>query len=296
MNYDSALSASDVALLQGRNNDGFGDGNGWWIILFLIVLFGGWGNRGFGGFGGNGTNGSTSVYEGYVLSNDFSQLSKSMSDYYQMTERKLDGINNGLCDGFYAQNTNLLNGFSGVNQNIAAGVSGIQNTLTQGFAGLNTGMVQQGYETRLGTQNLASQLASCCCDIRQQISDVGCTTNRNIDAVNYNMATNTNILNNAINSGFVGVQQSMCLNTRDIIDSQRDGTKAILDAITANRIEDKNNQIAMLQTQLNNAELRASQEGQTREIINTIRPCPIPAYQSCNPWGCNCNQGCGCNC
>ena len=55
------LSASDIALLNGseRNNgDGFGDGNGWWIILFFLCMFG-WGGRGFGGFGGNGSNCAT---------------------------------------------------------------------------------------------------------------------------------------------------------------------------------------------------------------------------------------------
>ena len=104
------------------------------------------------------------------------------------------------------------------------------------------------------------------------------------------------MLNNSINTGVNGIQQAMCLNTRDIIDNQNANYRALHDELIANRIEDKNNQIAMLQTQLNNAELRASQEGQTREIINTIRPCPVPSYPSCNPWGCNCNTGCGCNC
>lgn len=32
---------------------------------------------------------------------------------------KLNGLENGICDGFYAVNTSLLNGFSGVNSNIA---------------------------------------------------------------------------------------------------------------------------------------------------------------------------------
>ena len=49
MNYNDTnggLSASDVALLTGRNNnnDGFGN-DGWWIILLLLAL-GGWNNGG----------------------------------------------------------------------------------------------------------------------------------------------------------------------------------------------------------------------------------------------------------
>lgn len=306
---EGTLSPADVAVLSGnnsRNNDGFGDGNGWWIVLFLIVLFGGWGNRGFGGFGGNGTDGS-SISENYVLTSDFSQLSRQISDGFNSQERKLDGINNGLCDGFYAQNTNLLNGFSGVNQNIAAGVSGIQNTLTQGFAGLNTGMVQQGYENRIAVNGVGTQLAQCCCDIRQQISDTSCATNRNIDAVNYNMATNTNAINNTINSGFVGVQQAMCLNTRDILDNQNNNTRQILDAITANRIEDLKEANRRLESKNSSLELAASQAAQNEYLLNSLRNgCPVNAQLVCGNQpipvnyiaanGCNCNTGCGCNC
>lgn len=282
MNYESSgLSASDVALLQRNNdNDGLGSGNGWWIILFLIVLFGGWGNRGFGGFGGNNGTGSTSVYEGYVLNNDFSQLSKQISDTYNMTDRKFDGLSNGLCSLGYQElqninsvNTNLFNGFANVTSAITTNGYETRNAITQ--------------DTIANMQNtnaITSQIASCCCDIKGIAKD-----NR------YENAQNINLLNNSINSGFVALQQSNCLNTRDIIENQNANYRALHDEIVANRIEDKNNQIAMLQNQLNNAELRASQEGQTREIINTIRPCPIPAYQSCNPWGCNCNNNsCGC--
>lgn len=284
MSYDGGLSTAEAVLLSDRNRSGdgaFGEGGSWFIILFLIFAIFGWGgNRGFGGFGG-GNGGGTSTYEGYTLVSDFSQLSRQLADSTSMTERKLDGVNNGLCSGFY-QEAQLING---VNSNIAGSTASIQNTLTQGFSGLNTGMVQQGYETRIGINGIGTQLAQCCCDLRSELAQ-----NK------YDNAQNINMLNNSINSGFVAVQQSNCLNTRDIIDNQNANYRALHDEIVANRIEDKNNQIAALQVQLNNAQLKASQEGQTREIINTIRPCPIPAYQSCNPWGCNCNQGCGCNC
>lgn len=275
---EGTLSPADVAVLSGnnsRNNEGFGDGNGWWIILFLIVLFGGWGNRGFGGFGGNNGTGSTSVYEGYVLNNDFSQLSKQISDTYNMTDRKFDAINNGLCSLGYQELQNI----NGVNTNISNGVYNLTNAITTNGYETRNAITQDTIANMQNTNAIQTQLAQCCCDNKLAIAGV----NNNIQGVNTSIAMQTN-----------SIQNAMCLNTRDIIDNQSAGTKAILDAITANRIEDKNNQIAMLQTQLNNAELRASQENQTREIVNTIRPCPIPAYQSCNPWGCNCNQGCGC--
>lgn len=246
MNYgDSGLSASDVALINGRNSDAFGDGNSWWVVIFLIVLLGGWGNRGFGGFGGN--YGGSSVYEGYVLNNDFSQISRQIADTTAMTERKLDSINNGLCDGFYT-NAQLING---VNTNILTTGNAIQSSLA---------------------------------DVGYAIKDCCCTTQRSIDAVNYNIAQNTcAITNNAT------------MNTRDIIDNQNANFRALHDEIVANRIEDKNAQIAAQQNEINALRLTASQTAQNEYLINQLRPCPIPAYQSCNPWGCNCNQCCGCN-
>lgn len=289
MNYgDGGLSASDVALLnRSGDNDGFG-GSGfgaWWIIIFLIFAFGGWGNnRAFGyggGYGGEGGGTNTSVYEGYVLNNDFSQLSRQISDGFNSQERKLDGINNGLCTLGYQELQNI----NGVNTNIFNATSGIQNTLTQGFAGLNTGMVQQGYENRIAVNGVGTQLANCCCDLRQQISDTSCVTQRAIDSVNFNNAQNTCAITNTINMGL-----------KDVMQNCNNNYRMLHDEIVANKLEAKNDQIALLQTKLNNAELRASQEAQSNYIISTIRPCPIPAYASCNPWGCNCgnNGGCGC--
>lgn len=265
--YENNYSLSDIAAVTRNNdNDGFGGNNSWWVIIFIILIFGGW-NRGYGFGGGSGTE-STSVYEGYVLNNDFSQLSKQISDTYNMTDRKFEGITNGICSLGYQELQNI----NGVNTNIASSTAAIQNTLTQGFAGLNTGMVQQGYETRIGINGVGTQLADCCCKLQADLANI-----------NYNNATNACAIKTAISDGI-----------RDVMTNCNNNYRSLHDEIVANRIEDKNNQIAMLQTQLNNAELRASQEGQTREIINTIRPCPIPSYPSCNPWGCNCNQVCGC--
>ena len=278
MNYgEGALSASDVALLSGntgRNNDGFGDSSCWWIIVFLIFALGGWGRNGFGGGFGGGNSGG--VADNYVLATDFANI-----------ERKIDGVNNGLCDGFYA----MAQQFSNTNQNIANSTAALQQTLCQGFSGVNQSIVTNGYETRLGTQALSSQLADCCCNIRQQISDCCCTTQRGIDGINYNMAMNTNSL-----------QQTLCNNTRDIIENQNANYRALHDEIVANRIEDKNAQIQAQQNEINSLRLAASQERQNSFLISQLNPTPVPSYPVVNPNCClnyQVTNGCcgnGCNC
>ena len=283
MNYDSGLSASDVALIQGRNNDnsGFGDGFGsFWVVLFILVLFGGWGNRGFGGYGFGGGFGTGSVSDNYVLASDFATLQRQIDSSTATLERKADATQQGLCDGFYAMNTGMLNGFSGV-----------QQAMCQGFSGVNNAITTNGYETRLGIQGLSSDLASCCCDLKQEVANVGCSINRNIDSINYNMAMNTNQLQNV-----------MCNNTRDIIESNNANYRALHDELVANKLEAKNDRIAEQQNEINALRLAASQERQNSFLISQLNPTPVPSYPVVNPNCClnyQVTNGCcgnGCNC
>ena len=75
------------------------------------------------------------------------------------------------------------------------------------------------------------------------------------------------------------LQNAMCMNTRDIVEAQTCGTRAILDAITANRIEDKNAQIQAQQNEINALRLAASQEKQNNYLVSKLGPkCPEPAF------------------
>ena len=271
MNYgDSGLSASDVALLSGNNgrssDNGFGGDGSWaWVLIFLIFAFGGWGRNGYG-FGGGTGSGAT---DNYVLASDFATLQRQMDSGFDRIGNRIENVNNGLCDGFYAMNTGMLNGFSGV-----------QQAMCQGFSGINQAIATNGYETRLGTQNLASQLASCCCDIKE-----------GIQGVNFNMAQNTCALQNTMN-----------MNTRDIIESNNANYRALHDEIVANRIEDKNAQIQAQQNEINALRLSASQERQNSFLISQLNPTPVPSYPVVNPNCClnyQVTNGCcgnGCNC
>lgn len=238
------------------NNGAFGDGGWLWFIVVIFAIFGGWGGN---GWGGNGSN--SSYYTDSALQRGFDT---------QSIIGKLDGINNGLCDGFYAVNNGMLTGFNGVNTNILQTGYGIQQAINA--------------DTVAGMQNanaLQAQLAQCCCDTREAIQ-----------GVNYNMATNTCALQNTMNN-----------NTRDIIDSQNAGTRAILDYLCQDKIatlQAENNDLRRAASQdRQNALLTTAMSAQAQQIINAVNPAPIPAYQVPNPnvyygCGCGCNTGCGC--
>lgn len=74
--------------------------------------------------------------------------------------------------------------------------------------------------------------------------------------------------------------------------------KALHDEIVANRIEDKNAQIAAQQNEINALRLAASQANQNSYLIEQLRPCAKPAYITCSPfqsiYGFGHNGCCGC--
>lgn len=86
----NGLSVAD-ALALGRDNDGmFGDGNGSWIFFLFFLLA--WGGN-FGNWGGNGMNSTASAYTDSAIQRGFDN---------QAVMNKLNGLENGICDGFYA--------------------------------------------------------------------------------------------------------------------------------------------------------------------------------------------------
>ena len=292
-----------------NNNDGFGGSNGaWWLIIILLFAFGGFGGWNRGGWGGNNGGGSNGgggyVSENYVLASDNAAIARQLSDGFATLERKGDAINNGLCDGFYSQ-AQLINGvqqslatqgFETRNAVQAAQVAGMSNTnaiqsqLADCCCKTQSGLRDVSYNVATNANNIVNAINQCCCDNKSAIADV-----------NYNIATQTNGLQRSIDSNFASasyqratdtcaINTNIANATRDIVDSQNANTRSILDALTAQRIADKDAQISAQAQQISALQLAASQQAQNAYLINQLRPCPTPAYVVPNPY-CNCNCG-----
>ena len=185
-------------------------------------------------------------------------------------ESGIRGIQQGLCDGFYAQNSTMLQGFNGLNTAISGGVNSIQNTLCQGFNGVNTSLLQgfNGIQAQMANDALVAQ--QCCCETQNLI-------NNKFSDLNYNIATQG-----------CDTRRAIADSTRDIIDSQNSGTRAILDFLTQDKIaslQAENQSLKFAASQANqNLALSAMIDASTAEIIRrTGNECPVPAYIVPNP-------------
>lgn len=223
----------EVPYVSGNNNNGgMWGGDGIWAILLLALLGNG---HGFG-FGGGNAGGTYSDALGYELGKV--------------------ATTNDVASGF--NNSAVLSSLN----DIKLGQSQMQNFINQGFAGLNTSLLTGfhgvdnavctlGYQTQTGFNSLAHQISDCCC-----------ATQRAIDGVNYNLATQTNSIVQAINSG-----------------NQR-----ILDYMQTEKINSLTAENVALKGQISNSR-------QTADIVSALSPCPRPAYIVPNP-NC-CYQQCG---
>lgn len=176
-----------IAPANGGNSGGFGWGGdgAWLIILFLIFAVFGWGGN---GWGNNGNSGG--VVDGYVLTSDFANV-----------ERKIDSVNQGLCDGFYQQ---------------AQLVNGTNMAMANGFAQAELSRSTQQAALMQQLNAMQMQAANCCCENRAAIAQV-----------RYDMATQACDTRNTVQNA-----------TRDIIDANNQNSRAILDFLTQSKLSD----------------------------------------------------------
>ena len=170
----------------GSGGFGWGGDGAWWIIILFLFVFCGWGGNGWGNNGGNGGG----VVDGYVLTSDFANV-----------ERKIDSVNQGLCDGFYQQ---------------AQLVNGTNMAMANGFAQAELSRSNQQAALMQQLTAMQMQAAECCCNQRADTAQL-----------RYDMATQGCDTRNTIQTA-----------TRDIIDNANSNSRAILDFLTQSKLQD----------------------------------------------------------
>jgi hypothetical protein len=268
-----------MALIQNasKNQDAWGGGGMWWIwVIIMFWLWGGNGNM----FGRNG------MADGIPnqLNNDFGR------------EVLLQAINgNGTALSQLATTLNCdVNALQTAIGQVQSSIQSIANQV--GMTGQQIiNSIQQG------NCQLGNQLAQCCCNIQDSIT----RTNYENQISNLNQ-TNTlqnsiNFVNSSVERGFAATAYATANQTCELKNAIAAQTQVINDKFCALEMREMARENRDLRDQVQAYQLSASQQAQTANIVNQIRPCPTPAYVVPNPYGCGCNNygypfsnSCGC--
>lgn len=271
-----------LALNNGyRNQDMWGGAGCWWI--WILLLFG-WGRNGFGGWGGNGCGDGCNNCNAlpWALNGDTGR------------ELLMNAIQ-GNGDAIRQLATTLNCDVKSIETNLCNIQSLIQNVGNQ--VGLTSQQVINSIQN-IGCQ-IGNQIQSCCCTLQSAIERQGyenrIATIQQTDEIKADANTKFNILS-----------QKLDANNSILIEKFNDLEKRELQ-----------NRINTLQQEKTTLEFAASQQAQTRNIIDQLQPCPRPCYITCSPYasynfpfgwngfnngcgygtgssGCGCSSSCGC--
>ena len=241
----------------GRDsNGGYNNGNGMFgneWAWIVILLLFGWGRNGFGGGYGGG-------YGNPCGTPCATQADVRSAVDQQTLISKIDQQTYGLADSFTALN----------------------NTLNNNFRGIDNAICTLGYQGAQHANNLSAQLADCCCKTQTNIER---NTNQGI--------LNTNAIQQQISSSCCDLEK---MNMQNRFDAQayNCNTLQAIDKV-GDRIIDylANEKTQALRDENFALRLAASQAKQNEYLVNELRPCPIPAYITCNPYAYT--NPCGCN-
>lgn len=257
------INVSDaLALLGNRNGNGGSLGDDGVLLLFIILLFGGWG-RGYGNQGGGYGAGGVGGNELYPWLNQTEVVNNGFRD--QMLNTGINGIQQSITNGFSNVQQSLCSGFAGVNQGMSNGFSQTQLAMLQGFNGIQAQQAQCCCDNQLAMANQTAALLAEHCSDRQ-----------------------------ALNDGVRDVIANQTAGIQRVIDKMCD------QELQAERRENDNlrQQINMMNLAASQAQqtqqLLADNFAQTNALEQYLAPVPRPAYVVQNPNCCGQNFGCGC--
>lgn len=268
------LDPNMVAAMMNNNrgNGGFGDMGAWWIVILLIFGWGGFGNGFGGGFGGRGSAQGLADLGSLINTDSGREL---IMQAIQGNATAISQLASTLhCD---------VNALQGAIANVSQSICQLGNQMGQNTNQILTAIMQ-------GNNSILSQLCDCCCGIKTLITEQGyqnqLRTVQQTGEIKANSDANYNSLAQKIDAQTILINDRFC----------------------QLEMREKDAQIQALRDERTQYQMSALLQQQSQNLINTIRPCPIPSYPVCNPWGCNgqfvgngypfagCgnNNGCGC--
>ena len=280
---DRGIDASTAALLNSNNgaNDlwpmmammnggmgGFGNG-GWWIWILLLLF----GRNGWGGFGGEGGLGLTTGFQDRL-----STIQETLQDNH----------NSDLL-------MSAIKGNEGATRELATVLNADFNSLSSSICAIQGAIKEVGGQVGFSAERVINAVNAGDCNVIQAIKDCCCNTQQSILKMGYenqiSTLNQTNALNSTLNSintglerGFSSVAYETSKQTCDIKEMIQDSTAQILAGQRAAEMREMQNKIDALRDERTALQLAASQQAQTANLINQIKPCPIPAYITCNPY------------
>lgn len=258
------LDPNMVAAMMNNNrgNNGWGDCGAWWIIVLILFGFGGWGNGFGGGFGGRGSAQGLADL-GNLVNNDAGRdlIMQAIQGNATAISQLASTVH---CD---------QNALMGAVQNLSTQLCQLGNTVGMGQKDIVTAIMQ-------GNNALASQLCDCCCGLKAQIADFK-------GDIALQLCNQTNTIANAINGVNVGMERGFSSVAYETQRQTCDLMKAMNDGFARIEYREQQREIQALRDERTQYQMSALLQQQSQNIINTVRPCPSPAYITCNPWGCN---------
>ena len=259
------------ACMAMMNNNGWGNNGMWWI--WMILLWAIWGGNGFGnGFGRSNGAG----FLANQLNNDTNTT--MLLQAINGNKSAIDSLATTLhCDVNQLQSAlTMINGsVDKISGDVKLSSCEVINAITSGDAAL------------------ASKLAECCCNTQRSIDNVNLTITKQGYENQLANSQQTNTLQNTITSGFNALMSDNATKFNIIGDKIDAQTAIINDKFCQLEMREMQNKIDTLREEKSALQSSALLQQQTANIVNQVRPCPVPAYLTCNPWGCNGGYGYG---
>lgn len=276
LNNRNSCDPMAMAMMSGGMG-GFGGGmwnNPIWAIVFLAALQ----NGGLFGFGGN--RGVGQGLQDVEIQSQLSAIREQLSTN-QNTGLLMDAIKgNGVAVGQLASSLNC-----DVNA-VQAAINAVQSAICNVGSKVDMNAMQTINAINSGNSALATQLSQCCCDVRDAITRQG--YENQLATVNQTnvLQSGLNSVNTSVERGFATTAYETANQTCELKNAIAAQTQVINDKFCQLEMREMAREIQQLRDERNSYQLSALTQQQTQNLVNQLRPCPIPAYITCNPFGC----------